>query len=100
LVISLLILLFKQGRTAKGLAIASALAIVGVAAYRYNLVIVGQLVPLLPGLPEISYVPTWIEISVSAGIVALAMLLYNLLTSVLPMDEGSRPSPIEAINPS
>jgi molybdopterin-containing oxidoreductase family membrane subunit len=85
--VALLILLFKQGRTIKGLSVASSLTLVAIAAYRYNLVIVGQLVPLLPGIPEIHYSPTGIEISVTVGIVALVMLLYTVLTKVLPMEE-------------
>lgn len=87
LFVALLILLFKGWRTIKGLFVASSLAIVGVAAYRYIFVQVGQQVPLLPGLPEIQYSPTGIEVAVTVGIVALALLLYTVLTRVLPMEE-------------
>lgn len=87
LFVALLILLFKGGRTTKGLFVASSLAIVGIAAYRYIFVQVGQQVPLLPGLPEIQYSPTGIEVAVTVGIVALALLLYTVLTRVLPMEE-------------
>jgi len=86
LFVALLILLFKQGRSVKGLFIASLLALAAIAAYRYNIVIVGELVPLRPG-HEIHYSPTGVEISLTVGIVALVMLLYTVLTRVLPLEE-------------
>lgn len=87
LLVALLILLFKQGRTTKGLTIASVLAIAGIAAYRYNLTVVGLLVPLLPALPEIHYSPTVVETLLTVGLIALAILLYVVLTRILPMEE-------------
>jgi molybdopterin-containing oxidoreductase family membrane subunit len=88
LLVALLILISKKGKTALGLSVASILALVGVAAYRFNLIVVGQLVPLLPDLPVITYFPTLIEISVVAGIVALALFLYTILTRFFPMDKN------------
>lgn len=93
LFISLIILLFKWGRTPKVLTFVSCLALSAIIAYRYNLVIVAQVVPLLPGFPEIHYYPTIPEISVEASIVALALLLYTLLSRVLPVEEAVSKSP-------
>jgi molybdopterin-containing oxidoreductase family membrane subunit len=87
LIIALLILISKKGKTVLGLSVASILALIGVAAYRFNLIIVGQLVPLLPDLPVGTYLPSLIEISVVAGVIAIGLILYNVLTRFFPMDE-------------
>lgn len=92
LVLALTILLFKRGRTAPGLAIASALAIVAIATYRYLLIPVGLQVPLFPFLGEISYSPSLIEVSVAVGIVALAILAYSVLSRILPMEDAATAS--------
>lgn len=86
LFVGMLIILFKQGRNIKGLFVASSLTLAGIAAYRYNLVIVGQLVPLSPG-KEIHYSPTTVEISITVGIVGLIMFLYTVLSRVLSLEE-------------
>jgi len=85
--VALLILSFKQGRTAKGLFVASTLTILAIAAYRINLIVIGQLSPLYPGIGELHYSPTGTEISIVVGIVTLVMLLYAVFTRVLPMEE-------------
>ncbi len=84
---ALLILLFNKGRTVKGLLVATSLILLAIIAYRINLVSVGQLVPLFPGMGELYYHPTVPEISVAAGLVALLILLYMVLSKVLPMEE-------------
>ncbi len=83
----LFILLSKKGKTIKGLSVASCLTILGITAYRYYLIVVAQIVPLQPGLPEVYYTPSFVEWSVIAGIVALIMFLYTVLTKLLPMEE-------------
>jgi len=92
LVVALLILLFKGGRTVPGLLVASVLTIAAVAAYRYNLTVVGLLVPLSPEAFRLyrglSYSPTIVELSIAAGIVALVMFLYTVLTKVVPLEEA------------
>lgn len=93
LFISLIILLFKWGRTPKALTFVSCLAISAIIAYRYDLVVVAQIVPLLPGFPEIHYYPTIPEISMEASIVALGLLFYTILSRVLPMEEAVPKSP-------
>lgn len=82
---ALLIVVFKKGRTANWLGFASLLVLVSIAAYRYNLVIVPQKVALLPGLQEIHYSPTGIEISITIGIVAFVMLMYWAVLKVPPI---------------
>ncbi|UCF57166.1 MAG: polysulfide reductase NrfD [Deltaproteobacteria bacterium] len=93
LVVALLILLFKRGRqTRGGLTVASILAIAAVAAYRYTLVVVGSLVPKVPdlhGTSNISYSPTWAEISVVVGVISLLMLIYMGLSRAIPLQEAS-----------
>lgn len=87
LFLSLIILLFKQGRTPKALTFVSCLSILAIIAYRWNLVIVAQIVPLLPGFPEIHYYPTLPEISMEASIVALGLLLYAVSSKVITIAE-------------
>ncbi len=87
LFVAMLILLFKRGRTIKGLSIASSLTIIAIIAYRINLIIAAQITPLFPGIGEIYYIPTVPEMAVVAGIIALALFLYLVLTKVLPMEE-------------
>ena len=89
LIVALLIVMFKNGRTTvAGLSVASLLALGAIAAYRYNLVIVGQEVPLLPNLPVVHYSATGTEISVLVGVVALVMFCYSVATRILPMEEA------------
>ena len=83
----MLILLFKRGRTIKGLSIASCLTVIAIIAYRIDLIVVAQIPPLFPGIGEIYYIPTVPEMAVVAGLIALALFLYLVLTKVLPMEE-------------
>jgi molybdopterin-containing oxidoreductase family membrane subunit len=84
---AMLILVFKRGRTIKGLSIASSLTLIAIIAYRVDLIIVAQIPPLFPGIGEIYYIPTVPEMAVVAGLIALALFLYLVLTKVLPMEE-------------
>ncbi len=86
-IVALSILLSKRGRETPWLTVAAAVAIIAVAAYRYNLTIVGQAPPLMPFLEDPTYAPTWVEGSIAAGIVAFVVLGYSVLTRVLPMEE-------------
>ncbi len=82
-----LILIFRKGRTVNGMFIATILVQLAIIAYRINLVSVGQLVPLFPGMGEIYYSPTFSEISVALALVALVILLYAVLSRIMPMEE-------------
>ncbi len=89
--VALTILLFKRGRETPWLTVAAFITIVAIAAYRYNLTIVGQAPPLMPFLESPEYAPTWVEGSIAAGIVAFVLLGYSVLTRVLPMEELAGP---------
>jgi Ni/Fe-hydrogenase subunit HybB-like protein len=78
---------FKKYRNPKGLLYASSITIIAIAAYRINLISIGQLVPLYPELGEIEYVPNIHEIAPFIGLVAILMFLYAVLTKVLPMED-------------
>ena len=84
---AVIILLFKWGRTVKGLTIASSVTITAIVAYRIDLIIVAQIPPLFPGIGEIYYIPTMPEMAVVAGIISLALFLYLVLVKALPMEE-------------
>jgi molybdopterin-containing oxidoreductase family membrane subunit len=77
------------------LAAASALTLVAVAAYRYNLVVVGQALPLLPVIPRDHYWPSWYELAIGVGIIALIALTYSIAVRVLPLEEEAPPRPEE-----
>jgi molybdopterin-containing oxidoreductase family membrane subunit len=87
MIIAIIILLTKKGRTVPGLFIASLLTVAAIMAYRINLISVGQLVPLYAELGELHYTPSVPEISVALGIVAMIMLLYTVFAAILPMEK-------------
>ena len=91
-IVAFLILIFARGRGLGWLAVASVVAIVAVAAYRYNLTTLGMAVPLFGFLPSAEYVPTWSELSLALGIVAAVVLAYSVLVKVLPLEDQARPS--------
>jgi len=90
-VVALSIILLNRGRSVGWLGAAAAIAVIAAASYRFNLIAAGQSAPLLPFLEDVSYSPTWVEISISAGIVALITLAYSVATRVLPMEEPAEP---------
>lgn len=87
LILAFFILVFKKGRTPNGLLIATSVIQVAIIAYRIDLVSVGQLAPLFPGMGELVYYPTLPEISVALAVVSLILLLYAVLSKIIPMDE-------------
>ena len=86
LVLAFFLLWFGNKKNRLLLSVASALVLIAVGAYRYNLVIVPQEVPLLPGIDTVQYTPTIYEFMIFFGVVALAMLIYSVVTSVLRLD--------------
>ncbi len=96
-VVALGIILLNRGTSAGWLGAAAAIAVVASAAYRFNLVAAGQAPTLLPFLEDTPYSPSWVEISISAGIVALVMLAYSVATRVFPLEE---PAGAETSEPS
>ena len=95
LVLAFIMLLYKRWRTPNGLLVVGAIIQVAIMSYRINLVSVGQLAPLFPGMGEIYYIPTFSEVTIILGIFALVILLYTVLTNVLPVEEKA-PEPESA----
>jgi molybdopterin-containing oxidoreductase family membrane subunit len=87
LVAAFFMLLSKKWRTPNGLLIVGAIVQVAIISYRINLVSVGQLAPLFPGMGEIHYVPTFSELTILFGVIALVILLYTILSNALPVEE-------------
>ncbi len=87
LVLAFVMLLYKKWRTPKGLLVVGSIVQVAIMSYRINLVSVGQLAPLFPGMGEIYYIPTFSEVTIILGIFALVILLYTILTILLPVEE-------------
>jgi molybdopterin-containing oxidoreductase family membrane subunit len=87
MIIAVGILLCKKGREVNGLFIASFLTVLAIGAYRINLVIVGQLIPLYPEMGKLEYIPNMPEIWIAVAIMALMILLYSLLSWLLPMEK-------------
>ena len=87
LVLSFILLLFKKWRTPNRLLVVGSIIQVAIISYRINLVSVGQLAPLFPGMGEIRYIPTFSEVTIILGIFALVILLYTILTNILPVEE-------------
>lgn len=93
LAVALILLLSRWGQAASRLLVASFIAVLAIAAYRYNVVVVGQLVPLWPGEtgPVLNYSPSDVELSLAVGVVALILLAYTVLTKVLSAREAAGP---------
>ncbi len=87
LVLAFIMLLYKRWRTPNGLLVVGAIVQVAIMSYRINLVSVGQLAPLFPGMGEIHYIPTFSEVTIILGIFAQVILLYTILSNVLPVEE-------------
>jgi len=84
---ALAIVSFKKYRTSRGLLYATSITIIAIAAYRINLISIGQLVPLYPEMGEIEYVPNIHEVAPFIGLVAILMLVYAVLTKLLPLED-------------
>jgi molybdopterin-containing oxidoreductase family membrane subunit len=77
----------KKFRTPGGLFCVTVIVIIAIAAYRINLISIGQLIPLYHELGEIHYVPNMHEVMPLIGLTAALMLLYAILTKVLPLED-------------
>ncbi len=86
-IIPFFILLFpKTGRSIWGVLAASFMAILGIFAMRYDMVIVGQIVPSLDGSYGF-YTPSSTEISILIGLVALSAFIYTVGQKIFPLSE-------------
>jgi Ni/Fe-hydrogenase subunit HybB-like protein len=88
-----LVLLIGFRKSTTALAVAAALAIMGLVAYRYNLVTAGFADPILPFQEVKQYWPSRYEIALTLGILALVSLAYLVLTRLLPMEEDENGTP-------
>ena len=77
----------KRRKDVRWLTAAAAVALVAVAAYRYNLIVVGMELPLLPFFANQPYWPSGIEVMLTLGVIALGLCAYSVLTRVIPMEE-------------
>jgi molybdopterin-containing oxidoreductase family membrane subunit len=108
-IVPLLILAYPRTRkTTLGLAVASILLIVGVFAYRIELVVPGFATPLLslppgtalgqyiPGIgsyaPTGDYSPTWVEYAVTGAMIALGAFIVTVGAKIIPFRD-SKESP-------
>jgi molybdopterin-containing oxidoreductase family membrane subunit len=108
-IVPLLILAYPRTRnTTLGLAVASILLIVGVFAYRIELVVPGLVAPLIslpPGTalgqyipvigsyaPTGNYSPTWVEYAVTGAMIALGAFIVTIGVKIIPFS-GSKKSP-------
>ena len=83
LVFALLILISKRGKSFPKTLYASILIILAISAYRYNLIIIGEELPLLEGQVTESYFPTLFEIFICAGVTSFIILAYHLMIKLL-----------------
>jgi len=89
LFIALLLLLSKLGRQFSVMVIASILIVFAISAYRYNLIIVGQEIPLLEGIEVLKYKITLTEVAISAGITSFIILAYQIIMSMFKSPTAS-----------
>lgn len=79
LLVAFLMLLSKKGRSFPNITLPAVIIVFAISAYRYNLIIVGQEIPLFNGEQIMYYTPSFTEISICSGITALALLLYRFI---------------------
>ncbi|MCP4550777.1 MAG: polysulfide reductase NrfD, partial [Bacteroidetes bacterium] len=83
LVFAGILLLIKKGRKFPNLFYSAILIILAISAYRYNLIIIGQEIPLFKGQNVELYFPTLIEIYICAGVTSFMTLSYHILIGKL-----------------
>jgi molybdopterin-containing oxidoreductase family membrane subunit len=66
--------------------LAAALILMAFLVKRFLIVVPSLLRPLLP-FPEGSYIPSWVEWSMMAGVFAIAILLYTVFLKLFPIVE-------------
>jgi len=82
-----LILLVNPWRSMRGVVLASLLANVGMWLKRYIIVVPTLSTTYLPKWNEqlATYIPTWVELSITLGAVAAFLLLYTMFAKVFPI---------------
>jgi len=79
-----LLILIPRTRTIPGITAAAALALLGMYVERYLIVVAGFRVPLMPYDPR-DYSPSWVELSILAGAIALFMLIISVFAKLFPV---------------
>lgn len=73
-----------RSRTVAGTVIASASVLIGMWLERYLIVVPTLVNPRLP-YPPSSYLPSWVEVSLTAGCIAAFILLYTFFSKLFPV---------------
>ncbi len=81
LVPAVLLLVKRVRQSAKGMALASALVVLGIALNRANVVFTG----MTGASRGASYLPSWMELSVTLGLISAGVLLYLFVTENFPI---------------
>lgn len=95
MVVPFLLLINRRTLTPFGVTVAGLLCTIGIFFMRYDLVIVGQIVPMRENVTEgpahlLQYFPSLAEFAIVAGAIALCLFLYTLAEKFLPMEGGHR----------
>jgi len=83
LILALFIILSSKGKVFPKMFYAGILITLAISAYRYNLIIIGQELPLFEGQQVEHYFPTLIELFICAGVTSFITLAYNILVGKL-----------------
>ncbi|MEM0506928.1 MAG: NrfD/PsrC family molybdoenzyme membrane anchor subunit [Thermosphaera sp.] len=84
LIVPAFLLAYPGTRNLKGYLAASILVNIGMWLERWNIVVPSLAVPQLP-YPWGTYIPTWVELSITAGAFSLFMLIYLAFTKLFPI---------------
>jgi Ni/Fe-hydrogenase subunit HybB-like protein len=87
LVLPLLMLITPLGRTIAGITVAAILVNIGMWLKRYIIVVPTLASPFMPARAgaKFTYVPTWVEWSITAGAFAAFLLMFILFSKVFPI---------------
>lgn len=82
----------KTNQSINALLTAAILIVIGIIGVRFNIVVPAQVVPLFHELPWGQYYPTFSEWIISAGVVAMGLLIYSFGEKMLPIEESEAPT--------
>lgn len=89
-VVPLFLIFFKKTKqSVTAITAAAILVAIGILGVRFNIVLPALIVPVMEGLPQGYYYPTWIEVISSGGVIALGLFLYSVAVNVLPIHTES-----------
>lgn len=85
LVAPVLLIAFRRTRRLPWILVSAVLVIVSMWLERYIIVIASLRVPQMPGTSPAHYFPSWVELGISAGAVALFVLLITIFVKIFPV---------------